>query len=422
MKSKLFILIFALALLCCGALNIAAQETTDDTLQIRTRVVFLDALVKDKRTGQPIANLKEQNFQVYDEGKPRSISYFGREARKPLALLLVLDLRDDGAGRFLRRPEIFNAIAASLSKLSPEDEVAVLAVELGDEPVWLAHLTRDRAQVTNALASIPSLVTSHQEAAAADSAKPNRMTIETNSGSKGSAELASTNEHPSKPEDVESVMTFKGKDAVVTRTVKKDGTITTVRESKGKRVTLEMSGDLDLFGATQLASNMATQERPNSRVAVVWVSDGLTPIFFEQRPAIEEMMVRSNVIFNSVMVDMRTLYKFLLPVTKPITNWVGISVYGSAQYLAKQTGGEVVRVHSPDDYADGLRKIIDNLTERYSLGFKLDEQDQEDGRLHQLEVRVNAPDEKGKTRKLLINARKGYYVPKANGTATASSK
>jgi len=77
-----------------------------ETIRIKTRVVFLDALVKDKKTGIPVSDLAPENFEVYDEGKLRQISYFTREgqARKPLALVLILDLRDDGAGRFLKRP------------------------------------------------------------------------------------------------------------------------------------------------------------------------------------------------------------------------------------------------------------------------------------------------------------------------------
>ena len=76
-----------------------AQEVAD-TIRVKTRVVFLDALVKDKRTGAPIADLQPDNFEVLDDGNKRPISYFTRDgqARKPLALVLVLDLRDDGAG------------------------------------------------------------------------------------------------------------------------------------------------------------------------------------------------------------------------------------------------------------------------------------------------------------------------------------
>src|SRR5918996_5768626 len=114
--------------------SINAQEV-EDTIRIKTRVVFLDALVKDKKTSLPISNLTTENFQVLDDGKPRNISYFTREgqARKPLALILILDLREDGAGRFLKQPEILKSMENELAKLPPGDEVAILAMDMNNE-------------------------------------------------------------------------------------------------------------------------------------------------------------------------------------------------------------------------------------------------------------------------------------------------
>src|SRR2546427_11831163 len=113
--------ILMLALLATPA--VFAQEVAD-TIKIRTRVVFMDALVKDKRTGIPISNLRPENFELFDDGKPRTISYFNSEgqARKPLALVLILDLRDDGAGRFLKRDEVRAAMVDELAKLTAGDE------------------------------------------------------------------------------------------------------------------------------------------------------------------------------------------------------------------------------------------------------------------------------------------------------------
>src|SRR4030095_2453868 len=121
--------IFVFVLICSLQLLSQAQEV-EDTIRIKTRVVFLDALVKDKKTGLPITNLGTENFTVLDDGKPREVTYFTREgqARKPLALVLILDLRDDGAGRFLKRPEIRKAMADELAKLPPADEVAIVAM------------------------------------------------------------------------------------------------------------------------------------------------------------------------------------------------------------------------------------------------------------------------------------------------------
>src|SRR5690349_18954340 len=98
-------LILIIATLASFSVN--AQEV-EDTIKIKTRVVFLDALVKDKKTNLPISDLTTENFEVLDDGKPRDISYFTREgqARKPLALVLILDLREDGAGRCLKQTEI----------------------------------------------------------------------------------------------------------------------------------------------------------------------------------------------------------------------------------------------------------------------------------------------------------------------------
>src|SRR6266576_4047311 len=105
------------ALLLSSTANVSAQEVAD-TIKVNTRVVFMDALVKDKRTGIPISDLKPENFEVFDDGNPRTISYFTREgqARKPLALVLILDLRDDGAGRFLKRDEVRAAVVDELAK------------------------------------------------------------------------------------------------------------------------------------------------------------------------------------------------------------------------------------------------------------------------------------------------------------------
>src|SRR5688572_17962754 len=143
-----------------ASISIHAQEV-DDTIRIKTRVVFLDALVKDKKTNLPISNLTTDNFEVLDDGKPRTISYFTREgqARKPLALILILDLREDGAARFLKNAEITKTMEVELAKLPPGDEVAIMAMGFGEdeEKVWLTEFTNDRAKLASALARVQAM-------------------------------------------------------------------------------------------------------------------------------------------------------------------------------------------------------------------------------------------------------------------------
>src|SRR5215210_7654143 len=176
---------------------IEAQEV-EDTIKIKTRVVFLDALVKDKKTSLPISNLTPVNFEVLDDGKPRNVSYFTREgqARKPLALVLILDLREDGAGRFLKRPEILKAMEDELAKLPPGDEVAIMTMDTSEdgERFWLTEFTNDRPKVAAALARVPAMC-------ASDEGQPPRQ---------NSTVVAKTDDGAGKPDDIVETETIKG--------------------------------------------------------------------------------------------------------------------------------------------------------------------------------------------------------------------
>jgi VWFA-related protein len=424
LSGTLFLL---LALLVANAIAARAQDAAE-TIKVHTRVVFLDALVKDKKTGTPISNLAPENFEVLDEGKARPISYFTREgqARKPLSIVLILDLREDGAGRFLKRPEILQIMTAALAKLGPGDEVALMAVNIGEDEkrVWLSSFTRDPAQLTAALARVPDYI--------GEKANDNAMKDEQKqSSNQSSGSLTIGSEDPKKVEaaakeqaaagEPVNVEVVKGKNgAVVTRTTNKDGSVSLKRVSGSGNVTVELGEVYDMVEAVKESTRKSMQDRPNSQPALIWVSDGIVPVFFEDRDATEQFLNRSNVIFNSLTVDLRTLFKFLMPIGKPIAGWMGISVYGAAKRMAQQTGGEAVRVSRVKDYGTGLSTIIGNLTARYSLGFALAEQETDDGHLHNLEVRVKAQDEKGKTRKLNVSARKGYYMTVSAEKETAA--
>src|SRR5258708_11927774 len=99
----------------------------EDIVRVSTRVVFIDTLVRDKKTGAPVTDLPLESFQVLDDDKPRKLSYFSREGltRRPLALMLVLDLSTSGI-LYMEKPEVMEQIISALSKLKPADAVAVM--------------------------------------------------------------------------------------------------------------------------------------------------------------------------------------------------------------------------------------------------------------------------------------------------------
>ena len=399
---------FLLLVVLFASFAVKAQEV-DDTIRIKTRVVFLDALVKDRKTNLPISNLTSENFAVLDEGKPRNITYFGKEgqARKPLALVLILDLREDGAGRFLKQAEILKSMGDELAKLPPGDEVAILAMDMNNEDeerLWLTEFTNDRAKLAAALARVPAMCVPREGA-------PPSSTSEVKASPTAADTPAATAPAEGKPDDIIETETIRGKNgAVITRSTRRDGKVNVSRKNKDGNVTIDIGDVYDMAAAVKEATRKAAELRPNSQTSIVWISDGIAPIFFEDRDATEQILIRDNVIFSSLTVELRTLFKFLMPIGKPIAGWMGLSLYGSAKYLAQQSGGEAVKVGRVKDYGAGLSRIIGNLTARYSLGFALAEEENDDGRMHSLEVRVNAKDEKGKTRKLQVSSRQGYYM------------
>jgi len=442
-RYTLCLVLFTLAIAI--APPILAQEVAD-TIKIRTRVVFLDALVKDKKTGVPISDLKPENFELFDDGKPRTVSYFNREgqARKPLAMVLILDLRDDGAGRFLKRDEVRAAIVDELRKLPPGDEVAILAINVNSvddksaairngKALWLTEFTRDRAQLQTALARIPLLVAPSPDSDKNNASKhdPNSPDRESNASISVSSDTdknktedsTTTSQDKPKENDVLEIETIKGKNgAVVTRTIKKDGSVNIVRTSGNGKVNIQLDNIYDMAGATRDATHLVEEKRPNSQAAIVWLSDGIAPIFKEDVGATEQILIRQNAIFNTMNVDMRTLYKFLLPLGQPLVGWTGLDLAGSARRLAQQSGGESVHVSRMKDYGAGLARIIGNLTARYSLGFALAEDEKDDGRMHELVLRVKAPDAKGKQRRIDVSSRRGYYMPKNETEQAAATK
>lgn len=60
------------------------------TLKVEVQVVNVYFNVKDKR-GALIPNLKKEDFQVSEDGKPQTIKYFSAESNQPLTLGLLID-------------------------------------------------------------------------------------------------------------------------------------------------------------------------------------------------------------------------------------------------------------------------------------------------------------------------------------------
>jgi hypothetical protein len=347
MLIKRFVFLLGLAAALYSSAPTTAQEPKEDIVRVRTRVVFVDTLVQDKKTGVPVADLTRENFDVLADGKPRTLSYFSRAGegrRRPLALVLVVDFWARDANEDLRRAEVLESLAGALKKLAPEDEVAVMA-ELGGAGAPLKTLTdftRDRTKMADALAAVRSLPTP----------QPSWY-----------------------HEELENIA------------------------AKVER---------------------AAAERPDSQIIVVTLSPVVWPMRVADRDKIAARFIRANALFSPLIRDAGngTVHmkhvpgKYPLPprpIFDAIGRLVGTDIYAPG-HVAEQTGGETIKVQQSDGYGAALEKLIGGLVARYNLGFTLKENERDDGRMHKLEVRTKVRDSKGKERKLVVRARRGYYM------------
>lgn len=95
-----------------------AQETP--VFRADVAMVRVDAqVIEGKRL---LGGLKEKDFQVFDEGQPQPIVYYGRES-DPLDVLLLLDV-SGSMRRYLR--QMANVARDALRQLKPDDRVAVM--------------------------------------------------------------------------------------------------------------------------------------------------------------------------------------------------------------------------------------------------------------------------------------------------------
>jgi Ca-activated chloride channel family protein len=133
------IFIFVTSIMFSG-IAVRAQEQSDNTIRVGVNLVLVDATVKTK-AGQIMDNLKKEDFEVREDGKPQKLEVFSRDAI-PLSVALVLDL-SDSIGPFLG--PLREAARTTLASLKPEDEVALFT--FSTEAQMRVPFTHDKDEI-----------------------------------------------------------------------------------------------------------------------------------------------------------------------------------------------------------------------------------------------------------------------------------
>ncbi|MBA2341028.1 MAG: hypothetical protein H0V88_11575 [Pyrinomonadaceae bacterium] len=385
-KRTFFLCLLSLALFG-GA--VAAQElAAEETVRVETRVVFIDTLVQDKRTRTPIIDLTRESFEVLDNGRPRSLTYFshGGSARKrPLALVLSLDLWTS-AILYLERPEIVESIISALQQLPPEDEISVVQTWL--EPTTPAYpsqlafrlesktiegFTHDRAKIYAALRSVQRF--------ARENLPHVKMLFSFKDLFKAGARAGLGNIDPNSPDPPLIITPAPGFEDIIER-----------------------------------APIVVARERANSQVVIADFTDDLESNYLNRSAEMARKLIGAGVVVNGLVVERNLFGKTISALGELLSPALG-QRFHTTSYYSKQTGGETVTISSPGEFNAAVKRIIGNLAARYSLGFTIGADEKDDGRMRRLEVRVKARDARGKNRKIIVSARRGYYLSEQMRTA-----
>ncbi len=125
---------------------VLAQNQEQSVIRVDVNLVLVDATVKT-RAGQIMADLKQDAFELREDGVPQKVEVFSRD-ELPLNVALVLDL-SDSIGPFLG--PLRDAASTALAALKPEDEVALFT--FSTEAELRVPFTNDKTEIARQINS-----------------------------------------------------------------------------------------------------------------------------------------------------------------------------------------------------------------------------------------------------------------------------
>lgn len=122
------------------------SQGPSETLKVSVNVVSVFFNVKDKH-GTLIPNLKKEDFDVLEDGKPQTIKYFTAESNLPLTLGILIDSSGSQRNVLDMEKEVGGAFLKQI--LTDKDEAYV--IDFNVDATLVQDYTRDVRRLQNAL-------------------------------------------------------------------------------------------------------------------------------------------------------------------------------------------------------------------------------------------------------------------------------
>jgi VWFA-related protein len=404
-----------------NAPEMSSREETSTTFKVKVNLVEVRVVVRDAY-GSAVGNLRQEDFQLSDNGKPQVITKFSMEqagakpvAKRPnagtglddaapgLPLRYVIFLFDDIHLKFGDSAQVRDAVKRNLRTLQSTDRAAIFTTS-GQTQLDFTD-DRDKLQDTlNRLRPRPITGSGVQECPDVSYYMADQI----------------QNKHD------DQAMQIATQDALDCAF---GGDVTQSRTAQQMALSAAMQ-ELDL-GDHETQVSLATLKSAVQRLAampgqrsIILVSPGFyNPDQLQAQMEIADRALHSGIIISAL--DARGLYTTMLDPSSsraPSPSIAGTMLqYMNAEALADDdvlselayaTGGTFI--HNSNDFEGGLRRLATPPQYSYLLAFS-PQGLKFDGRFHNLKVTV-------KGQKLNIQARKGYYAPRQAANAAEQAK
>ena len=355
--------------------DIMGKQQEAEKVSVTTNLVNVDAVVYNKKTGQPQINLKKDNFGIFVDGVKKDITNFSTP-EAPITVSLVVEYSKlaetlgyyGSSGMEYGQMEVIRPTAMFLTQfIHPEDYVSVIAYDM--RPTPLTDFTND----PNRIQQVISLLL-HNQPAFSESNLYDALKL-TLVGGRG-----------------DSVVLEDSKQ----RTAEYAGMVA-VPGGRRKAVLLVASG-LDTF--SKINMDQARKIVQNSGIPIYIIGTG--QLFVKKYGDMMDPGRGSNI--RGIPIDRMTF----------------LQADNTMKTFAKESGGMFFPVTFEGELPDVLGSINALLRSQYSLGFKPD--DVADGKSHKIVVKVDVDgDGVYDDKAYVVHAREVYNAPKPDSVGNGKT-
>ena len=337
----------------------------DDIEKVESKIVSVDAVVYNKKSGQIVVGLKKGNFAIFENGVKQEITSFA-EPESPITVSLVVEyskwseLFGSAAGGYFEpgANEVIKPVAYFLARFikAPNDYASVIAFDL--RPTTITDFTNDPKRLNDTVNLLFRNRPAFRENNLFDAIKFALI------GGRGDSVVLENSQ--------EEKSDYQGMVAV---------------KSKRRAIILVASG-IDTF--SKINYDQVRRIIQETGVPIYIISTG-------------------NLFFKK--------YEHLMPATDGLTGMPGRMSFLQAQNvmntIAKESGGAHFPMTFEGEIPGYLNSINGMLRSQYSLAYDLGETKREPGKKNKLEVRVDLDgDGQYDDKALVVQHRPFYTTPK----------